>query len=258
MPDRTYQTLLLAFLATMVVAQATFATWPGLDLAVSRLFADETGRFAWVESPLSMVNMAIRRTGEAIALVITGLCLWGLFTGKMARGELRLWGFVALNVLVAAGLVANGILKAHIGRARPADVVEFGGASPFTPAFQLAENCAKNCSFVSGEVSLAASLAVPIVIILWQRLDHLWARLLALGLAVTYVAVVSLLRIGLGRHFLSDAVFAILLASGTALLFYPLLRVGTARRDHAHLPSLNLVVYRVGLVFASVIRVARP
>lgn len=258
MQDRTYQTLLFAFLFTMVLTQATFATWPGIDLAFSHLFADDVGRFVWASGPLSMVNMAIRRTGEAVALVISVLCLWGLVTGRMAKGELRLWGFVALNVFFASGLIANGILKAQIGRARPADVIEFGGGAPFTPAFQISEHCARNCSFVSGEVSLAASLAIPIVIILWHRLPHLWARLIAVGLATAYVVLVSLLRIGLGRHFLSDAVFAVLFSVGMALILYPMLRIGGARRDHAHLPTLRVATNRLGLVYASFIRTVRP
>lgn len=256
--DRTYLTLLLAFLASTVVAQGIFAAWPGIDLAVSHLFANHEGRFTWAGGTLSLVNLIIRRTGELVALAITLLCLWGLLSRRMPGGELRLLGFVSLNVLIASGLIANGILKAHVGRARPADILDFGGAAPFTPAFQITDHCAKNCSFVSGEVSLAASLALPFVIILWRRIDHLRGRVLMLGLAVAYVFVVSFLRIGLGRHFLSDAVFAILLAAGTALLLYPLLGIGTARRDHAHLPTLRRTLARLKQACATALRAARP
>lgn len=259
--DRLYWRLVFAFLICMILAQAIFAAWPGIDLSVSRRFAAETGGFPWADGPLTLVNLVIRRAGEVVALAIVLLSLWGLLSRRMARGEQKLWGFVGLTVLLSSGVLSNLVLKAHVGRPRPADVADFGGSALFTPAFQISDHCARNCSFVSGEVSLAASLAIPLVVILWHRLDRPLWRFLALSIALGYVTVVSLLRIGLGRHFLSDAVFATLFSAGIALVLYPVLRVGAARRDGGGLPFLRLLGQslgqRLGRVFVGIKRVER-
>ena len=52
---------------------------------------------------------------------------------------------------------------------------------------------------------------------------------MAVAAAALYIGGVSLLRIGLGRHFLSDAIFSVLIAGGAALALYPILRIAEAR-----------------------------
>ena len=57
------------------------------------------------------------------------------------------------------GLVVNGILKEHWGRARPRDVTQFGGDRRFTPALVIADQCERNCSFSAGHPSAGFALA---------------------------------------------------------------------------------------------------
>jgi membrane-associated phospholipid phosphatase len=225
-----HERMLILCLVLFVLAQGLFAMVPGIDLAVSRRFADGTAGFGWADGAAPVVNHLIRRSGELVALVAIGAAAIGAVTGRLRFAALRVWAYLPLCVLVSAGL-SNLIFKAHFGRARPEQLVEFGGTAEFSPAWQIVDQCAKNCSFTSGEVALATGLAIPVVVILWPRLTTFRARGLALCLAGGYVAVVALFRIGLGRHFLSDAVFSALFAACAALALYRLLRLESALQE---------------------------
>lgn len=231
----TFQRILITYLLAVILVQATFAAFPGIDLAFSRLFASEDRGFDWVLGVAPTLNLAVRRVGEAVSFLLIAGCFFGLLTGKLRRDDLRLLAYPALSIAVACGGIVNLLLKSHVGRARPDSLVEFGGSAQFTPPWQVVDQCARNCSFTSGEVAMAASLAIPAVVILWPHLRRDRGRLLAILTAVAYIAATSLLRIGLGRHFLSDTIFSVLFAAGAALVFYPVLRIEQARR---HLPFL--------------------
>lgn len=71
--------------------------------------------------------------------------------------------------------------------------------------------CARNCSFVSGETSSAVALGVAfwIASAVW-RLEN-WQRLYLRVAGVLIPVFVIVQRVTSGRHFLSDAVFATLL-----------------------------------------------
>lgn len=231
----TLNRILIAYLLTVVVAQATFAAFPGIDLAISRLFAPGANGFGWVHAAAPTANLVVRRIGEAVTVLLVAGILLGLASGRLRGDDLRLLAYPALCVAVACGGLVNLLLKAHVGRARPDTLIEFGGASQFTPPWQVVDECARNCSFTSGEVAMAASLAIPMLVILWPHLSGDRRRLLAILVATLYVMGTAVLRIGLGRHFLSDTIFSVLFAAGTALALYPLLRIERAR---LHLPVL--------------------
>lgn len=231
----TRQRLLIAYLMVVVLVQALFAAFPGIDVAVSALFADGSRGFAWTEGVAPTVNLLLRRVGEmAIFLLLAGV-LYGLMTGKARGDDLRLMAYPLLCVTLACGLLVNFLLKSHIGRARPDTLAEFGGLAEFTPPWQVVAECARNCSFTSGESAMAASLAIPAVAILWPHLTRTRDRTVAVLVAMAYVGLTSILRIGLGRHFLSDTVFSVLFAAGVALVLYPVLNIQRASR---YLPVL--------------------
>ncbi len=231
----TLQRLLIAYLIVVVTVQTLFAAFPGIDLAISRLFADDSGAFVWASGTAPTVNLVVRRTGEAVTFLLLAGWIFGAMTANTRGDAPRLLAYPLLCVAMASGVIVNLLLKSHIGRARPDTLVEFGGTAQFTPPWQVVRECARNCSFTSGEVALAAGLAIPAVVILWPHLNRPGARLLAILVAVAYVGFTAVLRIGLGRHFLSDAVFSILFAAGVALAVYPLLRIDRARQ---HVPLL--------------------
>lgn len=231
----TLERVLIAYLLVFIVIQAVFAAFPGLDLAFSSLFINEAGRFGWAEGMAPMINLVVRRFGELITFLLFAGLLYGFIIGKFPNEDLRLLAYPLLCVALACGALVNLLLKSHIGRARPDTIAEFGGTAHFTPPWQVVEECARNCSFTSGEASLAAGLAIPAVVILWPHLTRTRNRLLVVLVAVAYVTFTSILRIGLGRHFLSDTLFSILFSAGAAIVLYPVLRVGRARQ---HLPII--------------------
>jgi membrane-associated phospholipid phosphatase len=230
--DPILDRLLKAFLLIVILAQAAFAAFPGIDLAVSRLFTDGQGVFWATLGPWPSINAAIKHVMECTAVLLVAGVMLGSVAGPLRGADLRCWCFAALNVVIAPGVIVNLVLKSHLGRARPAYVAEFGGASAFTPPFQVTDQCINNCSFTSGEVALATSLGICAVVLLWQRLSRL-GRLAAVVLALAGVLIVAALRISLGRHFLSDAVFSVIVSVAVAMMLYRLLDLGRARTTFA-------------------------
>jgi membrane-associated phospholipid phosphatase len=240
MTDRLYSRLLLAFLFTVIVAQALFALLPGLDLAVSRRFTDAGGAFAAGTGAVPLLNDILRSAMELMAVAILLAVLAGWLGRWLAGANLRCAAFVAVNLALAPGLIVNGLLKSHLGRARPVQVTEFGGTAQFTPAWQITDQCARNCSFSSGDVAVAATLVICALVLAWPHLRG-WSKALGGLLGLGFVVAIALMRLALGRHFLSDTVFSGLIAAATALALYPLFGIGTARR------ALSLAELRAGL-----------
>ncbi|TVQ87602.1 MAG: phosphatase PAP2 family protein [Chromatiaceae bacterium] len=124
----------------------------------------------------------------------TGRCRLGLDGRRLA---------VLLGLLILVpGLLVNGLLKEHWGRARPADVVEFGGARQFTPAFIPSDQGGR--SFSSGHVAAAGYLIIVALALTGARSRWLAA-------ALVYTALVVWSRMAAGAHFLSDALTSLFL-----------------------------------------------
>ena len=180
-----------------------FTVWPQFDLWVSGQFHDAGGfvgdrfavvRFIYHRIPTSGVLYAV------VGLVVIVVSLWrphpigGRWSRRLAA--------LAWVSLLGSGLLVNAGLKEYWGRARPVQVAEFGGRQHFSPALTPTDQCAHNCSFVSGHATSGYILmAVGLMGSVATRRRWLW-----IGLA--WGAVVSLARIAEGGHFLSDTLFA--------------------------------------------------
>ena len=197
-----------------------FWTVPGADLAVSRLFGTADG-FSMNDS---MGWQAMRRAfriitegSVVVALILAVLAhTWRNITPLRPR-VLDFWVFAYLLV---PGLLVNSVLKATSGRARPRQILEFGGDATFTPALVWADECARNCSFVSGEASAMAAFAILISLLFWRYL-RLW-HLCALWSVCLFAA---LLRVAFGGHFLSDVLICMTLTIALITLGYLVLRL---------------------------------
>ena len=97
-------------------------------------------------------------------------------------------------------------------------VTEFGGTASFTLPHQIADQCSRNCSFVSGEVTAAVIFSLCIVVF-WK---HWRGRVpfLLLATALAFPLLNGVQRISAGRHFLTDALFAALFALIIARLLW--------------------------------------
>ena len=105
-----------------------------------------------------------------------------------------------MGLLLGPGLLVMGV-KAFWDRARPRQIVEFGGQLDFTPALSIANQCLDNCSFVSGHV--AAAFFVATLGVMGGRWRWWW---FALGCVLT--AMVAFGRIAAGAHWFSDVLWA--------------------------------------------------
>lgn len=178
---------------------------PALDLAAAGLFYDPERGFWLKQQPL--VRVVYELTPWITRAVVAGLLLfllgaisvWRSRAGWRAHRRHAL--YLLLVMIVGPGLLVNGVFKEHWGRARPSQVVELGGTKQFTRAALPADQCAKNCAFVSGHASvgfffLAFAFVDPRRRVAWLALGT------GLGLGI------GLVRMLQGGHFLSDVVFA--------------------------------------------------
>jgi lipid A 4'-phosphatase len=111
------------------------------------------------------------------------------------RFSLREVVFVFTTIVFNLVFVVNVILKNLWGRARPNDILEFGGKNTFTPWYKFSNECELNCSFVSGDASVG--FAIIILYFVTKNKLFLWLALLIGG-------ILGGTRIIEGGHFLSD------------------------------------------------------
>ena len=218
-----------------VLATLVFLAFPNIDLSVSRIFHVRDGTFSgqsrqWVRI---LRDAFVGAFCLAIAISLAGLLLTRYRTRNWLGLGGKQWVFVAICLSMGPGVLTNVVLKDHWGRARPKQVVEFGGAKIFTAPLIPTNQCANNCSFVSGEAAAifmpfyAAGLVVP----QWT------ATLLAAGTICGFAA--GLVRVAQGAHFLSDVIFAGVFMAITAVLVHRAMfgRIRLERSDGAGLTT---------------------
>ena len=202
-----------SLLLALAIAQAVFAAAPGIDLVVSGLFFDPERGFWLAGIPaLIVVRTVLRAWVWVLAVPVTLILTLVLCRRLPLRLGARPWIFTLACLGIGPGLIVNVLLKDHWGRARPADILQFGATARFTPAFQITDQCGRNCSFTSGEAATISTTAMVLIILAWPLASRAARRAMSLGLG-TLVAVGSGLRIAMGRHFLSDVVFSILICA---------------------------------------------
>jgi lipid A 4'-phosphatase len=204
------------FVAALLGAGAVFLLAPGIDLAASRLFYDPQAGFvlaAWW--PVHFVERSVPLISWGIGILVAIGAVALLCGRQIWRFDARALAFIALATALGPGLLVNTVLKDHWGRARPAQIEQFGGKLEFTPAPLISDQCPRNCAFVSGHAALGFSL-VSFAFLLPAGRRRRIAILAALG----FGAIVGLARIAGGRHFLSDVVDAAFLVTGLSWLLY--------------------------------------
>jgi lipid A 4'-phosphatase len=202
--------------ACFLLASLLLVRFSDIDLRVSALFYDRGFPMAghWWAQALhrSTTNLLFLSMGAVLTVYAFNRIMARRVGGIDGRRVMFLLGVLVLG----AGLVVNAIGKDNFGRARPRDIVQFGGAQQFTPAFVMARGCDRNCSFPSGEAA-GAFFAMALAAALSRR------RLM-LVVAVGFGLLVSFSRIAMGAHFFSDCVvsFFVMLLLTDVLYFYML------------------------------------
>lgn len=196
--------LIAGTLIAAVIFAIVFAAFPRLDIAFASVFYDGNHSF------IGAGSIRLTRLRNGFILLFTLACLCAPLGLLLTRGGERLWlGFgrtqwlyCVVCLAMGPGVVANLALKDQWGRARPSQIMEFGGQRSFSPAFVPSDQCQKNCSFVSGEASSIFILFYAVAFLRRRGAPALVVAGSALGSAA------GLVRMAVGAHFLSDVAFA--------------------------------------------------
>jgi len=196
--------LTLAMVLSMLLCAALFTFYPQIDLVVSGTFYKPGQGFVGDHDPvIQAIYKGVPLMSRAIMI---GLFI-ALFAYAFQRCETGRRRRIQVSYLVVAlalgpGLLIDVALKDNWGRARPAKIAEFGGASTFSTALRPSDQCLKNCSFVSGHAS-AGFYLVSLGFLGGAAARRRWT-LIGLGAG----ALFGFGRITQGGHFLSDIVFS--------------------------------------------------
>lgn len=197
-------------LTALIRQQGNASSWPGLHAS------PWIQLYNWGPFPgLLMVTVAL----------ITLLLSIPLHRLKKRRRQAV---FIILAVALGPGLIVNTLLKDHLGRARPNELVEYGGQYAFTQPWQPGP-AAPNSSFPSGHAAIAFALLLPWFI--WRDSRRsVAAAFLSSGLL--FGSLVGLARLLQGGHYLTDVLWSggiVYLCGGVLALW--LLKVPTPPRD---------------------------
>jgi lipid A 4'-phosphatase len=215
--SRLAQYLSAGALAVFIVSAPASLLIPFIDVEVARFFYGPDNAFARNDPAVEIIRnffkaVYIAACVGALAGFVSCYFGRGCWFGLTAVQNL----FVITCLALGPGVVSNLVLKDNWGRARPSQIVQFGGERTFSAALVPSQQCKKNCSFVSGEASsiFMVFFAAAFVFPLWAR------RLVLLGVAGGGAA--GLIRMAQGGHFLSDVVFAGIAMALTAAFAYQL------------------------------------
>jgi lipid A 4'-phosphatase len=207
---------LAIYAALVVLAVLVFTAAPQIDLAVAGWFYH--GEFS-NDATLHFIFRAVYWITDALAILLVAALIAVLVRKRPVFGLDRLaTTFLIVSLAIGPGLVVNSALKDHWARARPSQVVEFGGAKQFTPALLPADQCDRNCSFPAGHPAIGFYFLSFALLIAATR-----PRRIVFGGAILAGSLLGLMRIAQGGHFLSDVVFSGLIVFGVSWLMHDLI-----------------------------------
>ena len=201
----------LIYAGLVVLAAAVFTFAPGIDLWAAGLFY--RGGFYLAGDPaLRVLYRVVFVVTDALAILLPLVLIVILVRRKKLVGlDRRAALFLIVALVLGPGLIINTALKDHWGRARPSQIVEFGGTKHFTPALLPSDQCARNCSFPAGHPAigfyfLSFALLIPAI----------RPRRLVFAGAIVAGGLLGVMRMAQGGHFLSDVVFSGLIVMGVS------------------------------------------
>ena len=201
---------------------ALFYIFPSIDIEFSKLFyqsaSNESATSGSGFVQLKSLAVLFRLVDIASRVALIGAAIV-LIVALIRRHRHRVVAaFICMGLIAGPTLAINAGLKDHWHRARPRDLIEFGGTKRFTPAWVISDQCIQNCSFASGH---AAAGFAPVIghFVSRRRLWLTGGLLLGFG--------VGLARVAVGAHFLSDVIFAFLVV----YLVYGLLALAMGKQE---------------------------
>ena len=223
---RSSSALRLIVVATLLTS-AFFIMVPEIALATAHLFHTGDNGFIWRNTELHrIVDTWLRPSLKPLVVVATALAAVSLASrGRLLGWKPRQIAFVALNFALGPGLLVNGLLKNMIGRARPKQIEGLGGDKIFSSAYELVEQCERNCAFVSGDVAIVAATLSLVLLLPTNRQPA------ALRFWLASTVATGVYRMATGAHFQSDVVLAALFSMLLPLALYRLCLVSPSRQQ---------------------------
>jgi lipid A 4'-phosphatase len=192
------------FFALFAVLLALPLAWPEADILVSGIFyrAGE-GFFFGNNAGFSTLHFLAYDGARILGAAFAVLALVCLARRTALLFPAKAWAFLLLALLIGPGLVANVGFKDHWGRARPREIVAFGGTQAFSPPLSPHfENARANGSFVSGDGAFGFFLPSFAYVALNRSKRRVFWGGMAAGLLFSFA------RLATGAHFLSDIIYA--------------------------------------------------
>lgn len=190
---------------------AAFIFWPQIDLAASGLFYHAEDGFIFREQPILVALHEIAFYGaRVLGVLLVVIFVIALLIRKPLLGLTpKAAAFLFIALIVGPGLVANLGFKDHWGRARPREIVEFGGEKAFSPALIPQANPRSNGSFVSGDAAFGFYLPAFAFVVPLRTKRNLARKIF--WCTIFLALLFSFARLAMGAHFLSDIVYAAVL-----------------------------------------------
>jgi lipid A 4'-phosphatase len=202
----------------VVLAAALFTFFPGIDRWAAGLFYRQGFPLA-DNSVLHVLFRLVYIVSDGLAVGLPLLLIVVLLRRRPLFGlDCRALAFLIVALAIGPGLIVNTMLKDHWGRARPSQIVEFDGTKQFTPALEPADECNRNCSFPSGHAAIGFYLLSFALLIPAAR-----PRRWIFAGAILAGALIGLMRMAQGGHFLSDVVFSGLIVMAVSWLAHDLI-----------------------------------
>lgn len=191
-------------LLLIILLFGIIAVSPYTDIAFSKLFYHNnqfllnSGFMAWM-----------LHYGFQGLLILSGLSVLFLWLLGFIKNKQWILGvntpvmlFIFGSLLLGPIIIVNGLFKTFWGRARPYEVMEFGGLKYFTPPMVITNQCNLDCSFMSGHT------AMGFWVICFAFLTPCRWRKTAIISALIFGSLLGLARIAAGFHFFSDVFFS--------------------------------------------------
>lgn len=216
------------FFLLFAIALALPVVWPGVDLIASGWFYRAGQGFYLADNPIFVTLHWLAYDGaRALGVAFAVLAVVATLKRTTVVGiDAKAWLFLLFSLVVGPALIANAGFKDHWGRARPREVVEFGGAASFSPALVPQANERPNESFVSGDGAFGFFLPAFAFVAAPRRSRRVFWGGMGLG------ALFGFARLVMGAHFLSDIIYAAALMLGSTSVVHAVMygRKQTAAR----------------------------
>ena len=192
-------------IATAIALLAIPVIWPRIDLIMAAWFYKPGEGFYLSEYPAFNFFHEASYYGARLLGISLAMAAFiaGLRHRPLAGVTMKGWLFLLLALMIGPGLVGNALLKDHWGRARPREVTEFAGNAAFSPVYAPQPDAHRNESFIAGDAAFGFYLTSFAYVVPAGA-----SRRRTFGIGILAGALLGVVRIAMGAHFLSDVLYA--------------------------------------------------